>query len=56
MSDPKTVPECLRPMTPEELANFQPLSEKAIEEALRKGAEDARKMRNALPTRPGWYR
>lgn len=34
-------PECLRPMTEEELAAFVPLTEEQLDEAMEKGRQDA---------------
>lgn len=51
-------PDCLKPMTEEELANFKPITKEEIEEALRKGAEEVEAQRGSgfpiMPYSPFW--
>ena len=47
-------PDILRTLSEEELAKVEPLTEDQINEALRKGAEEAREARENLPLPRRW--
>lgn len=46
--------DCLRPLSPEDLAKVAPISEAAINEAIEKGRHDAEQFETPMP--PGFYR